>query len=171
MKIYIIDQSFDKIKYAKVYFHGCDNVECVCDELNSFLDKHSVDCIVSPANAFGLMDGGYDLAITEYFGEQLQSRVQQYIIDNYFGEQPVGTSFIIDSGKPGCSVIHTPTMRAPQEIKEPLIIYQCMSTTLMCAIQNGKSVETICVSKLFHPTSPVFAQLQKLRASPFFEWV
>ena len=143
MKIYIIDHSHDKLKYAELYFYGCEDVECVCESLDDFLNNHTIDCVVSPANSFGLMDGGYDLAITEYFGEQLQNRVQQYIIENYYGEQPVGTSFIIDSGIPGCSVIHTPSMRTPQLIKDPLVIYQCMRTTLMCAIQNN--VENILI--------------------------
>ena len=143
MKIYIIDHSKDKLKYAELYFYGCDNVECVCGSLDEFLTTHPVDCVVSPANSFGLMDGGYDLAITECFGEQLQNRVQQYIVDNFFGEQPVGTSFIIDSGRPGCSLIHTPSMRTPQIIKDPLVIYQCMRTTLMCAIQNN--IESILI--------------------------
>lgn len=137
MKIYIIDHSKDKLQYAELYFYGCNDVECVCESLDKFLDSHAVDCVVSPANSFGLMDGGYDLAITEYFGEQLQRRVQQYIVNNYFGEQPVGTSFIIESGRPGCSIIHTPSMRTPQLIKDPLVVYQCMRTTLMCAIQNN----------------------------------
>ena len=143
MKIYIIDHSKEKLKYAELYFCGCDNVECVCESLDKFLATRSVDCVVSPANSFGLMDGGFDLAITEYFGEQLQNRVQQYIVDNYFGEQPVGTSFIIASGHPGYSLIHTPSMRTPQIVKDPLVIYQCMRSTLMCAIQN--KVESIIV--------------------------
>ena len=143
MKIYIIDRTWDKLKYAQLYFYGCDDVECVCESLDTFLDNHSVDCVVSPANSFGLMDGGYDLAITEYFGDQLQNRVQKYIIDHYYGEQPVGTSFIIESGVPGCAIIHTPSMRTPQEIKDPLVIYQCMRTTLMCATQNN--IESILI--------------------------
>ena len=137
MKIYIIDNDFDKLKYAQLYFHGYEDVECVCSELADFLNSNPVECVVSPANAYGLMDGGYDLAITEYFGDQLQKRVQQHIIDHYYGEQPIGTSFIIDSGIPGRTVIHTPTMRTPQEIKDPLVVYQCMRTTLICALQNN----------------------------------
>lgn len=44
------------------------------------------------------MDGGVDAAITQFFGKQLQKKVQKYIISNYEGEQPVGTSFIIETG-------------------------------------------------------------------------
>jgi len=143
MKIHIIDQSKEKLKYAELYFDGCDNVECVCGSLDAFLDTCSVDCVVSPANSFGLMDGGYDLALTEYFGKQLQDRVQRYIVEHYLGEQPVGTSFIIESGHPGCFLIHTPSMRTPQTVKDPLVIYQCMRTTLMCAMQNN--IESILI--------------------------
>ena len=136
MKIYIIDHSPNMLKYVQLYFYGYEDVECICTSLEEFLNTHTVECVVSPANSLGLMDGGYDLAISEYFGWQLQSRVQQYIIDHFYGEQPVGTSFMIDSGIPGCSLIHTTTVRTPQAIKEPLVVYQCMRTTLMCAIQN-----------------------------------
>jgi O-acetyl-ADP-ribose deacetylase (regulator of RNase III) len=89
------------------------------------------------------MDGGYDLAITNWFGEQLQKRVQKYILDNFYGEQPVGTSFIIDAGKDNQKLIHTPTMRVPSKIIDASIIYQCMRTTLITAIKN--SVKSIVI--------------------------
>ena len=101
------------------------------------MQKTNVECIVSPANSFGLMDGGYDLAISEWFGPQLQKNVQQYIIDNFWGEQPVGTSFIIDANEKGQKIIHTPSMQTPREIVDPFVVYQCMRTTLMCAYQNN----------------------------------
>lgn len=49
------------------------------------------------AETFGLMDGGVDAAITAYFGSQLQERVQQNIIREYLGEQPVGTAFVTET--------------------------------------------------------------------------
>jgi len=76
MKIYIINRGEVPLRYAKLYFHGESNVKCVAAEFDEFLRSNPVQCIVSPANAFGLMDGGYDLAITHYFGDQLQKRVQ-----------------------------------------------------------------------------------------------
>ena len=60
------------------------------------LYTHKVQCVVSPANSYGSMDGGYDAAIIDYFGIQLEKAVQKYILDNFYGEQPVGTSFTID---------------------------------------------------------------------------
>ena len=44
-----------------------------------FEDVPEYDCMVSPANSFGLMDGGIDAAITAYFGQQSrkQSRARR----------------------------------------------------------------------------------------------
>mgnify|MGYP001045746119 FL=1 len=61
--------------------------------------------------------GGVDAAITVFFGNQLQKRVQQRIVDEFDGEQPIGTSFIIttqDAKHP--YLAHTPTMRVPMYV-------------------------------------------------------
>ena len=143
MQIYVIDKSEAKICCVRKYFQNVPEVECVAEEFDVFLRSHPVQCVVSPGNSYGLMDGGYDLAITCYFGDQLQKRVQSHIIAHYYGEQPVGTSFIIDAGKNGQKLIHTPTMRTPYLIREPQVIYQCMRTTLICAMENN--VESILI--------------------------
>ena len=136
MKIYILDADVAKVAALKKAFAG-EDVEIVNGYFDDFMKTHDVECVVSPANAYGLMDGGYDAAITRYFGEQLPKRVQRYIIENFFGEQPVGSSFIIDAGKNGQKLIHTPTMREPQRITDTTVVYQCMRTCLMTAINSG----------------------------------
>ena len=142
-KICLLERDLRKCKFLELYFDSAPEVEIVCDEFQHFMEMRQVQCVVSPANAFGLMDGGYDLAITEWFGDQLQKRVQQHIIDHFYGEQPVGTSFLIDAGRDGHALIHTPTMRTPQRILDPQVIYQCMRTTLMCAAEY--SIESIVI--------------------------
>ena len=139
MNIFIIDRDERKLKYLYPYFDGCDNVEFAVNDFESFMktNSHRIDCVVSPANSFGLMDGGYDLALTNWYGNQLQERVQNYIIEHFLGEQPVATSFIIEAGKDNQFLIHTPTMRTPEVIVDARIIYQCMRTTLLTAIQNN----------------------------------
>jgi O-acetyl-ADP-ribose deacetylase (regulator of RNase III) len=96
-----------------------------------FEQLSTYDCMVSAANSFGLMDGGVDLAITNYFGDGLQKRVQEFIIDNYNGEQPVGTSFIIETNHPDHAFLaHTPTMRVPMPINGTDNVYQAMKAML-----------------------------------------
>ena len=40
-------------------------------------------------------------------------------------------------------LIHTPTMRIPFPVKDPMIVYQCMRTTLMVALENH--IESIVI--------------------------
>ena len=144
MKIYIIEKDKNKFKYLNLYFGDLENVSLVNQDIKKFLkDNKDIECVVSPANSFGIMDGGFDLALIEYYGIQLQERVQHYIIDNYFGEQPVGTSFIIKTNKDNQYLIHTPTMRTPSKIKDKQVIYQAMRTTLIEA--NNNNIKSIVI--------------------------
>lgn len=135
-EIFLLDKSAETTECWNNVFEGTKNVKIVCDDFENFMDNNKVECVVSPANAYGLMDGGYDLAISEWFGWELEKKVQQYIIDHFYGEQPVGTSIIIDTDKNGIKLIHTPSMRYPDRIRDPLVVYQCMRTCLITAMQN-----------------------------------
>ncbi|MEJ1715111.1 phage tail protein, partial [Escherichia coli] len=77
----------------------CEAFEQYFSDLPNAIVRHrplqqleGYDCIVSPANSFGMMDGGIDKYIVEKFGSQLMIDVQNVIIKEYVGEQPVGTS-------------------------------------------------------------------------------
>ncbi len=166
MKIYLLDRNPEMILEWKKQFSSTVDVEIVLDDFEHFMDTHEVQCIVSPANSYGLMDGGYDAAITDYFGIDLMLNVQNYILENYFGEQPVGSSFIIDIPGTRQKLIHTPTMRIPSQIKDPNIVYQCMRTTLMAAMQNN--VESIVIPAFGAATGKVPRQtIAKLMKSAY----
>lgn len=144
LKIYLLDINAKMCDAWQKDFGDCQNVEIVCEEFSEFMSLYSdIDCVVSPANSFGIMNGGYDLALTRYFGYELQKAVQQYILKNYKGEQPVGTSIIVETGKDEIKLIHTPTMRVPSRIIDYAVIYRCMKSTLEVALQNG--VKTIVI--------------------------
>jgi O-acetyl-ADP-ribose deacetylase (regulator of RNase III) len=136
IKIILLDRNKKMVESWKRFFNGTENVKFVCSDFEKFMDNNKVQCVVSPANSYGLMDGGYDYAISEWFGWDLQNKVQKYIVDNFYGEQPVGTSIIVDTGKDGIKLIHTPTMRYPDIIRDAAVVYQCMRSTLMLAMKN-----------------------------------
>ena len=97
------------------------------------------DCMVSTANSFGLMDGGVDLAIISSFGIELMDRVQAMVIDEFFGEQPIGTSVIVETGHPRHPYIaHTPTMRVPMSIVSTDNVYTAMWALLVAIAQHNK---------------------------------
>ena len=143
MKIYFVERNLNKLEKLKLYFKDETNIEYINSDFIEFIKNNKVDCVVSPANSFGLMDGGFDLAITRWYGEELQKRVQQYIIKNYYGEQPVGTSFIIETGMDPKYLIHTPTMRVPERILDSRVIYHSMRTCLIEAKNNN--IESIVI--------------------------
>lgn len=121
-------------------------------------EQTQFDCVVSAANSFGLMDGGVDQCITDYFGVQMMKRVQQEVINQYYGEQPVGTSMIvrgnenfkfstdsIDGSKPNLLknkyVAHTPTMRIPMDISKTHYAYAAMKAMLIAVEKHNIEVD------------------------------
>ena len=141
MDIYLLDRNKEVVSDWKFYFTNkayCgDHIFIVNDDFAHFMNQHEIDCVVSPANSYGLMDGGYDGAISAYFGDELIPSVQDYIREHFACEQPVGTSFIIQIPNTNMRLIHTPTMRVPSIIREPLIVYHCMRSTLLVARKNN----------------------------------
>lgn len=83
-----------------------------------FEDLDSHDCFVTAGNAFGLMTAGIDAAVVRRFGAELMRQVQHRIMDQFFGEQPVGTAFILPTGDATLPFLaHAPTMRVPGSIE------------------------------------------------------
>ncbi len=78
-------------------FHGLPNVRIIRAR---FEDLEAHDCFVTAGNSFGLMTAGIDAAVVHFFGEELMQRIQYRIMDQFFGEQPVGTAFIVATGHP-----------------------------------------------------------------------
>src|SRR6185295_8330217 len=97
MKLSLVDLKPGLCAAWREYCKDLPDVEIVQDYFERIPEYN---CMVSAANSFGLMDGGVDAAITRYFGDDLMARVQQRIIDEYMGEQSVGTSFIIETHHP-----------------------------------------------------------------------
>ena len=141
MKIYIVSNDAYGCECLGEAFSDVADVEIYHTGLRRFFSEHSeIDCLVSPANAFGIMTGGYDAALSNILGWDFQKKVQEYIKQHFYGEQPVGTSFIIDTDIEGVRLIHTPSMQYPSIIKDDLVVYHCTRSTLMCALENDVKV-------------------------------
>jgi O-acetyl-ADP-ribose deacetylase (regulator of RNase III) len=83
------------------------------------------DCFVTAANSFGIMNAGVDAAVVEIHGPSLLRTVQDRILNDYLGEQPVGTAFIVDTGNSQYPfVAHAPTMRVPGSIEGTDAVYR-----------------------------------------------
>jgi O-acetyl-ADP-ribose deacetylase (regulator of RNase III) len=102
----------------------------------------SFDCVATAGNSFGLMDAGMDLAVLKFFGPQIQERIQTRILEDFCGEQPVGTSFIVETGRLDHPyVAHAPTMRIPMNIAGTDHVYLATWATLLAVQQHNRTAE------------------------------
>jgi|SRR5579872_2481067 len=116
----------------RIRFAGLPNVRVV---QGRFEDLEPHDCFVTAGNAFGLMTAGIDAAVVHRFGESLMQRVQHRIMNDYFGEQPVGTAFVLPTDDPSLPFLcHAPTMRVPGNIEGTDKVYAATWAALL-AIQ------------------------------------
>lgn len=120
------------------YFANFPDVEIINDGFQ-WVTKY--DCLVSPANSFGMMDGGMDAAIIDFFGRSLEDKVQQRILDDYLGEQAIGTSLIVETEHLIHPFLaHTPIMRVPMNIQGTDIPYVAMWAMLLAVRQYNQKL-------------------------------
>jgi O-acetyl-ADP-ribose deacetylase (regulator of RNase III) len=137
IKLILVDPNPALCGAYRERFADLPNVEVI---QGRFEQLSEFDCMVSAANSFGLMDGGVDLAIIRFFGAELERRVQQRILDEYLGEQPVGTSLIVETGHSQHPYIaHTPTMRVPLSIARTDHVYLAMWAMLLAVNKHNQS--------------------------------
>ena len=68
-------------------------------------------------------------------------RIQRRILDEYLGEQPVGTCFIEPTGSPAYPfVAHAPTMRVPGPITGTDAIYRATWAALLAVYRHNAAV-------------------------------
>lgn len=88
----------------------------VCNErLEEHLEENTYDAIVAPGNSFGHMTGGFDGALVNVFGQNLDERVRAHIEMAWGGELPVGNARLIEVTDHAATefIVYSPTMRIP----------------------------------------------------------
>jgi O-acetyl-ADP-ribose deacetylase (regulator of RNase III) len=104
------------------------------------LDPH--DAFVTAGNAFGMMTAGIDAAVVRVFGEQIMRGVQHRIMNDYYGEQPVGTAFVIGTGHDAIPfLVHAPTMRVPGSIEGTDKVYSATWAALLAIQAHNATAE------------------------------
>jgi O-acetyl-ADP-ribose deacetylase (regulator of RNase III) len=123
-------------------FAGLPNVRIVRAMFEE-LEPH--DCFVTAGNAFGLMTAGIDAAVVRRFGDAIMQQVQHRIMDQYFGEQPIGTAFLLPTGDETLPyLVHAPTMRVPGSIEGTDKVYAATWAALLAIqVHNRTAVQKI----------------------------
>jgi len=78
----------------------------------------AVNCVVSPANSYGFMDGGIDAAYRAFFGAEIERTVQDAITRRPEGHLPVGASLVVRTGRKDVPfMVVAPTMTMPEQVE------------------------------------------------------
>jgi len=137
MRLILVDRGKELCDALRWQFRSHPEVEIVHGK---FEDLPSFDCVVTAGNSFGLMDAGMDLAVVRYFGHHVMESIQKRILDDYLGEQPVGTCIIVPTGHPSHPfVAHSPTMRVPMNIQGTDHVYLALWATLTAVHRHNRS--------------------------------
>lgn len=128
MKLHLRDRSAALVEAWRREFGGVANVEISCGDIFDV----SADAIVSPANSFGFMDGGIDLAYTHRFGWDLQERLQALLRSEHAGELPVGQAVVVETFTRDIPwLVSSPTMRVPANVAETVNAYLALRAALL----------------------------------------
>lgn len=139
-KIYLIDQSPALITAWQQAFADQSTVDILCDDYFA----QPADVMVSPANSFGIMDGGLDRVIRYELGFAVEQRVQQRIQDDYHGELPVGSALIVPTDHAQWPwLIAAPTMRAPEDVSHTLNAYLAFRAVLLAIKHHNQHQQPI----------------------------
>ncbi len=137
-KLYLIDQSARLVNEWKNAFSVFPGVEV----LGGDYFQRQADAIVSPANSFGIMDGGVDLAIRDQLGYMVQNQLQKVIIERHHGELPVGCAEIIETNDSRWKyMIAAPTMRVPESVSLTINAFLAFRAILVAVTNFNKRHE------------------------------
>jgi O-acetyl-ADP-ribose deacetylase (regulator of RNase III) len=110
------------------------------------------DAMVSPANSFGIMDGGLDLAIRDTLGLQVQDAVQRAIVEQHHGELPVGAAVIVPSGHDRWPfLVAAPTMRIPELVSQTVNAYLAFRAVLLAVKRHNETAGAQVIRTLVCP--------------------
>jgi O-acetyl-ADP-ribose deacetylase (regulator of RNase III) len=124
VKLFLVDTNEELVRCWQQAFSAFSEVEIYCEDILEVAQN----CIVSPGNSYGFMDGGIDLAYYNYFGSQIQIEVQQAITYRSAGFLPVGASILVTTGDRKIPyLIVAPTMEMPGSVRAENCYYAMLA--------------------------------------------
>lgn len=107
------------------------------------------DAMLSPANSFGIMDGGLDAAIRDTLGANIQRSVQRVILDECHGEMPVGQAAVVaTSNDTWPFLVVAPTMRVPESVARTVHAYLAFRAALLAVQRFNAAAGSMKISSL-----------------------
>lgn len=146
--VILVDRQSSLVSAWSEAFATFENVEVVEGDFFA----HDAEAMVSPANSFGIMDGGLDRLIRAELGGGVQTAVQSRIVQKYHGEMPVGTAEVIVTGHTRWPfLIVAPTMRIPENVAGTLNAYLAFRAVLLAVMEHNRSASESEIKRVLCP--------------------
>ena len=136
MKITIVALDSHTASVARFGIDECKNALKHVQVFKGDILSIDADAYVSPANSYGFMDGGIDQRYLQFYGADLQDRVQEMIRGHWDGFMPVGCASLLMQTV-GPDLIVAPTMHVPMDVSKTVHAYLATSAALLCANASG----------------------------------
>lgn len=147
-KLILIDRSAALVDAWEEVFDGDDRVEVIEGDFFSV----DADAMLSPANSFGIMDGGLDLAIRDALGPGVPRRLRRAILDRFHGELPVGAALIVPTEHPRWPhLVSAPTMRIPEPVPFSLNAFLAFRAALVAIWNHNKAGDGAPIASMVCP--------------------
>jgi O-acetyl-ADP-ribose deacetylase (regulator of RNase III) len=145
MRILLIDRDPKLVRAWQEVFRDVDEVEAI---VGDYFERPA-DAMVSPANSFGIMDGGLDLAIRDVLGRHVETRVQAVIAEKHHGEMAIGAAEVVATDNDRWPwLICAPTMRIPEDVSRTVNAYWAFRAILLAARRHATPVSSLICSGL-----------------------
>jgi O-acetyl-ADP-ribose deacetylase (regulator of RNase III) len=139
-----------ELEMCDAFRHRFDGLPRVTVVQSRFEELPPHDCFVTAANAFGIMNAGIDAAVVRFHGEDLMRRIQRRVMDEFLGEQPIGTCLIEPTNKADYPYIaHSPTMRVPGSIQGTDKVYAATWAALIAIYRFNVQNQGQIISVVF----------------------
>ncbi len=149
-KLLLVDLSRALVRAWAEAFEDFEQVSIVVHEVDFF--AHPADAMTSPANSFGIMDGGLDLAIRNVLGFNAQRAAQAVILERHHGELPVGAAEIVETGHASWPyLVVAPTMRVPENVAPTLNPYLAFRAALLAVRRFNEAAGRVVIHSLLCP--------------------
>lgn len=111
MRLIFVDKNPEVVKMLRTIFPQCEAQVGDLDQV----PLGSYDVLFTPGNSYGLMDGGFDLAVRNRFPDS-EKLVQKCISEEYGGMLPVGAAVAVTFTPSPIQLVYAPTMQVPMQI-------------------------------------------------------
>ncbi|WP_016949322.1 Hpt domain-containing protein [Anabaena sp. PCC 7108] len=143
LKLILLDTKNFLCRAFADYFEGLPNVKIVN---GTFEELSFFDCIVTAASSLNSANN-IDSTVLNFFGKDVETLLQKRIQEEYLGDQPIGTSLIVETNHALHPFIaHSPTLRMQMSIAGKDHVYQGLWSTLL-AIRKHNQTYCNCLQK------------------------